>query len=129
MLKVQQCSMSYKYEATTSCKNIETLPQKNNLSRFKSLPVTGLWDIILTSPLPPIQSYSSKFWAWSCIASNFDKGWRGITSTRSWTGHLCQNTVQCLKYFCNRLSHLSFTSKGNFHVSNSQNQDYSNINK
>ena len=37
----------------------------------------GLWDIILTSLLPPIRSCSSKFWVWSCIASNFDKGWRG----------------------------------------------------
>ena len=63
--------------ATTSCKNVEKLPQKNNLSCFKSLLVTGLWDIILTSLLPPIQSCSSKFWAWSCISSNFDKGWRG----------------------------------------------------
>ena len=27
--------------------------------------------------LPPIQTCSSKFWAWSCIASNFVKGWRG----------------------------------------------------
>ena len=27
----------------------------------------------------------------------------GVTSTRSWTGHLNQNTVQCLKYFCNRV--------------------------
>ena len=27
--------------------------------------------------LPPIQSCSSKFWAWFCIASNFDNGWRG----------------------------------------------------
>ena len=63
--------------ATTSCKNVETLPRKNDLSCFKSLLVTGLWDIILTSLLPPIQSCSSKFWAWSCIASNFDKGWRG----------------------------------------------------
>ena len=62
---------------TTSCKNVETLPRKNDLSCFKSLLVTGLWDIILTSLLPPIQSCSSKFWAWSCIASNFDKGWRG----------------------------------------------------
>ena len=53
--------------------------------------------------LPPIQSCSSKFWAWSCIASNSDKGWTGVTSTRSWTGHLSQNTVQCLKYFCNWL--------------------------
>ena len=62
--------------ATTSCKNVETLSGKNNLSCFKSLLVAGLGDIILTSLLPPIQSYSSKFWAWSCIASNFDKGWR-----------------------------------------------------
>ena len=49
----------------------------DDLSCFKSLLVTGLWDIILTSLVPPIQSCSSKFWAWSCIASNFDKGWRG----------------------------------------------------
>ena len=63
--------------ATTSCKNVETLSRKNDLSCFKSLLVTGLLNIILTSLLPPIQSCSSKFWAWSCIASNFDKGWRG----------------------------------------------------
>ena len=36
-----------------------------------------LRDIILISLVPPIQSCSSKFWAWSCIASNFYKGWRG----------------------------------------------------
>ena len=64
-------------KATTSCKNVETLSRKNNLSCFKSLLVTGPWDIILTSLLPPIQSCSSKFWTWSCIASNFDRGWRG----------------------------------------------------
>ena len=39
---------------------------------------------------------------WTTL-SNFDKGGGGITSTRSWTGYLCQNTVQCLKYFCNWL--------------------------
>ena len=48
---------------TTSCKNVETLPRRNDLSCFKSLLVTGLWDIILTPLLPPIQSCSSKFWA------------------------------------------------------------------
>ena len=63
--------------ATTSCKNVETLPWINGLSCFKSLLVTGLRDIILTSVLPPIQSCSSKSWVWSCIASNFDKRWRG----------------------------------------------------
>ena len=71
------------------CENVETLQRKNDLS----------WDVILTSLLPSTQSCSSKIWAWSYIASNFDKGWRGITSTRSWTGRLSQNTVQCLKYF------------------------------
>jgi len=63
--------------ATTSWKNVETLARKNDLSCFKSLLVTGLWDMILTSHLPPIQSCSSKFWVSSCIASSFDKGWRG----------------------------------------------------
>ena len=65
--------------ATTSCKSVETLPCKNDLSYFKSLLVTRLWDIILSSLLPPIQSCSSKFWTWwwSCIASNFVDGWRG----------------------------------------------------
>ena len=63
--------------ASTSCKNVETLPQKKDLPCFKSLLVTGLWDIILTALLCPIESCSSKFWVWSCIASNFDKGWRG----------------------------------------------------
>ena len=29
-----------------------------------------------TTSLPPIQSFPSKFWVWSCIGSNFDKGWR-----------------------------------------------------
>ena len=61
----------------TSCKNVETHPWKNDLWCCKLLVVSGLWDIILTSLLPPIQSCSSKFWVWSCIASNFDKGWRG----------------------------------------------------
>jgi len=63
--------------AANSCKNVETRPWKNDFSCCKLLLVTGLWDIILTSLLPPIQSCSSKFWVWSCIASNFDKGWRG----------------------------------------------------
>ena len=97
-------------QATTSCKNVETLKRKHDLSCFKSLLVTSLWDIILTFLFPSIQSCSSKFWAWSCIASNFDKGWRWggggggeVTRTRSWTGHLCQDTVQCLKYFSNWL--------------------------
>ena len=77
-LNQSKCGLlSITRNATTSCKNVKTLPRKNDLSCFKSLLITGLWDIILTSLLPPIQSCSSKFWVWPCIASNFDKGWRG----------------------------------------------------
>ena len=75
---------------TTGCKNVKTLRRKPDLYYFKSLLVTRLWDIILTSLLPSIQSCPSKFWAWSCIASNLDEGWRGITSTRLSAGHLNQ---------------------------------------
>ena len=57
--------------------NVETNLWKNDLSCEKSLLVTGLWGIILTSLLPPIKICSSKFWVWSSIASNFDNGWRG----------------------------------------------------
>ena len=30
-------------------------------------------------------------------------GGGGMTSTRSWEGHLSQNTIHCLKCFCNWL--------------------------
>ena len=62
--------------ATTICKNVETLRRKNDISCFKSLLVTCLWDIIMISLLPPIQSCSLKLWALSCIATNFHKGRR-----------------------------------------------------
>ena len=44
--------------------------------------ITGTFITFVEAPfplhlLPPIQSCSSKFWVWSCIASNFDKGCRG----------------------------------------------------
>ena len=57
------------------------------------------------------------------------RGEGGITSTRSWTGHLCQYMVQCLKYFCDLLSHFRFTSKSDFDVFNFQTDDYSDIHK
>ena len=74
---------------------------------LKSLLVVRLWYTILTGPPPPpsLPFYSKLFHqVWSCIASNVDKGRRGgITSTRSWTGHLSKNEGQCLKCFCNWL--------------------------
>ena len=67
--------------ATTSCKNVETLPCKNDLSYFKSLLVTGLWDIILSWPsslpfklVPPSFEHGDGL---VYVASNFDNGWRG----------------------------------------------------
>ena len=103
----RECSFLFclilKLQPVAKTCSVGTLRRENDLSCFKSQLVTGLWAKILTSLLPSIQRCSSRFWAWSCIASSFDKGWRGITSTRSWTGHLCQNTVRCVKYFCSWL--------------------------
>ena len=70
--------------ATTSCKNVETLRRKNDLSFFKSLLVTSFEHGLV-------------------LLATLIKGGGGITSTRSWTGHLSQNTVQCLKYVCDWL--------------------------
>ena len=103
--------------------------EKNNLSCFKSLLVTGLWDKILTPLLPPFKVVPPSFEHGLVLLATLKRGGGGITSTRSWTGNLSQNTVQCLKYFCNWLSHLRFTSKSDFHVSTSQSEDYSEINK
>ena len=83
----------YGNAATTSCKNVETLWWKTDLSYFELLLVTYLWDIILTS----IQSCYSRFWAWSCIA-NFLWYWEvGAHKHKI----ISQNKVQCLKYFYN----------------------------
>ena len=124
--------IGWEFLATTCCKNVETLSRKKQrvlLQIAASHRSVRLNSDLPPLPPPPIQSCSSKFWAWSCIASNFEKGWRGVTSTRSWKGHLSQNTVQCLKYFCNWLSHVRYTSKSDFHVWTSQSEDYSEINK
>ena len=84
----------------TSCKNVETHPWKNDLWCCKLLVVSGLWDIILTSLLKVVPL---SFEYGLLLLATLIRGGGGITSTRSWTGYLCQNTVQCLKYFCNWL--------------------------
>ena len=49
-----------------------------------------------------LESTPPKFENGSCVTRNFDKGRRGITSTRSQTGHLSPNTVQCSTNFPSR---------------------------
>ena len=85
---------------------------KNNLSCFKSLLVTGLWDKILTPLLPPFKVVPPSFEHGLVLLATLKRGGGEVTSTRSWTGHLSQNTVQCLKYFCNWLSLLITTVSG-----------------
>ena len=68
---------------TTSCKNVETLPLKNNLSRFKSLPPSSL----------PFKVAPASFEHDLVLLATLPRGGGGITSTRSWTGHLYQSTV------------------------------------
>ena len=63
--------------------------------------VTRLWDISLTSSFSSIQSCSSKFWAWSCNASNFDReesGWQGQDLRMVMNAPI--RYQQFLKYFC-----------------------------
>ena len=73
-------------------RHVETLPRKNNLSCFKSLLVTGLRDIILTSLLP-FKVVPLSFEHGLVLLATLIRGGGKITSTRSWTGHLCQNMV------------------------------------
>ena len=80
-------------------------------------------------PLPPFKVVPPSFEHGLVLLATLKRGGGGVTSTRSWTGHLSQNTVQCLNYFCNWLSHLRFTSNTDFHVSTSQSEDYSEKNK
>ena len=63
--------------------------------------VTHLWNISLTSSFSSIQSCSSKFWAWSCNASNFDReesGWQGQDLRMVMNAPI--RYQQFLKYFC-----------------------------
>ena len=76
---------------------------KNNLSCFKSLLVTGLWGKILTSLLPPFKVVPPSFEHGLVLLATLKRGGGEVTSTRSWTGHLSQNMVECLKYFCSWL--------------------------
>ena len=87
---------------------METLQRKTGLFFFKSPLVTIMCNIILTSLLPPPPPHFKLFLqvlsmhGLLLLATLIREG-GGITSTRSWTGHLSQNKVQCLKYFCNWL--------------------------
>ena len=86
--------------AKTSCKNVETLRRKNDLSCFKSLLVTGLWDTILTSLCSSLPfKVPPSFEHGLVLLATLIRGEGDIKSTRSWTGDLSQNTVQCHKYF------------------------------
>ena len=99
--------------ATTSCKNVEKLRRKTDLSSFKSLLVTGLRDIIMISLLPPIQSTFLK-WALSCTATNLYKGRRmrdhkHKIMDRPFTpkyGTMCQVLLQVVVAWVARFSYL-----------------------
>ena len=52
---------------------------------------------------PPFRVVPPSFEHGLVMLATLIRGGEGITSTRSWTGHLSQNMVQCLKYFCNWL--------------------------
>ena len=68
--------------ATTSCKNVETLSRKNNLSCFKSLLVTGLWDKIVTPPpSPPFKVVPRNFEHGLVLLATLKRGGGGLEHT------------------------------------------------
>ena len=84
-------------------------------THFKSLLVTLLCDVILTFLLPSIQSCSSKFWAWSCIASKMGdhkhKIMAGLVKTKY--GAVSQAVLQLVVaslFFAGRKVRLIFVS-------------------
>ena len=63
-------------QATTSCKIVETL---SRIRSFLLQVAAGHRSVRYNTDLPP-PSHSKlnlQVWVWSCIANNFDKGWRG----------------------------------------------------
>ena len=63
--------------------------------------VTHLWDISLATSFSSIESCSSRFWAWCCVASNFDReegGWQGQDLRIAINAPI--RYQQFLKYFC-----------------------------
>ena len=71
------------YGATTSCKNVvETVGRKNDLSSFKSLLVTGLWYIILTSPSLPFKFVPPSVEHGLVLLATSLRGGGGIKSAR-----------------------------------------------
>ena len=66
-------------EATTSCKNVETLQWKTSLSllQIAASCTSVIYNTDRPSPPPSLPVHSKLFHqVWSCIASNFDKGRR-----------------------------------------------------
>ena len=80
-------------EATTSFKNVEILPQKNDLSFLLQIAPSHR-SVKYNTDLPP-PSHSKLFLQvyGLVLFATLIRGRGGITSTRSWTVHLCQNTV------------------------------------
>ena len=80
-------------EATTSFKNVEIVPRKNDLSFLLQIAPSHR-SVKYNTDLPP-PSHSKLFLQvyGLVLFATLIRGGGGITSTRSWTGHLCQNTV------------------------------------
>ena len=71
-------------QATTSCKNVETLPRKKR----------HFFLIIAAPSSLPFKVVPPSFEHGLVLLATLIRGGGGITSTRSWAGYLGQNTVR-----------------------------------
>ena len=91
-------------KVATRCKIVKTLWLKTSHTSMR-----------YTTSLSSIQSCSSKFWAWSCVAGNFDReegGWQGQDLRIAVNAPI--RYQQFLKYFCYGLYLLLFQCKSAF---------------
>ena len=85
--QTELCIISLDYLLQPVAKMLRHSHEKTDLSCFKSLLVTGLRDIILTSL--SFKVVHPSFVYGLVLLPTFIRGGGGIKSTRSWTGHLC----------------------------------------
>lgn len=94
-------SIKYVWYLTSCIQKVILQPGAKMSRHFDWKLVTHLWNISLTTSISSIQSYFSKFWAWSCVPSNFDR------EEGEWQGQDLRMAIndpiryqQFLKYFC-----------------------------
>ena len=83
-IQSDRIAIQWQATQTTSCKNGETLPLKNTFSTFPFAPNLEFNHFPPPPSLSPFQCWPLKFSTWFGIASNIDKGGKGVAVWERW---------------------------------------------